>query len=144
MFKHRSVEPVVNVPDDAGTEAQQRTLEQVVDVLDDAGGAQQRIVDQIVRVATETTEAATPTLDRAELDVTQRVIRAKAAPKILAECSLSRAVRLELERVRYEQQAQRRFKRAPGTFSRASESQSWWELSMKTLVVLWIYLLLPP
>ena len=93
----------------------QRTVEQVIDVLDDAEEqAQQRTVEQIVSVATETTEAATTTpLDKAELDVTQHVtqrVQAKAAPKF--ECSLRRGIRLELERVRYQEQAKRRFKRA--------------------------------
>ena len=109
--QQRTAEHVVDEPDGAGESVQQRTVEQVIDVPDDAGGAQQRTVEQIVSVATETTEEATTTLNRAGLDVTQRVIRAKAAPKILAECSLSEAVPLELDRVRYEQQAQRLFKR---------------------------------
>ena len=72
----------------------QRTVEQVIDVPDDAEEqAQPRTVEQIVSVGTGPTEAATTTpLDKAELDVTQRVtqrgIRAKAAPRY--ECSLMR------------------------------------------------------
>ena len=79
---------------------------------------QQRTVQQAVNVPIETAEAepATSTLDREQLDVTQRVtqrvIRAKAAPRY--ENSLMRGVRLELERARFEQAARRR----------ASESQS--------------------
>ena len=97
------------------TSSQQRTVEQVIVVPDDAEvEAQQRTVEQIVSVATQTTEAATTTpLDRAELDVTQRVtqrVQAKAAPRY--KTSLMRGARLELERCRYEQAAQRRFKRA--------------------------------
>ena len=106
---------------------QQRTAEQVIDVLDDAGtGAQQRTVGQVVDAPTETgtaetvpaeTEPATHPLDGVPLGVTHRVerpeVRAKRAPRPpLLEVSLSRSVRLELERVRYEQAAQRRFKRA--------------------------------
>ena len=96
----------------------QRTVEQIIDVPDDAEEqAQQRPVEQIVSVATETTEAATATLDRADLDVTQQVtprVQAKAAPKAAPkfECSLRRSTRLECERVRYQEQAKRRFKRA--------------------------------
>ena len=103
----------VGAPDrDAAQYVQQRTVEQVVDVPDDAGTeAPQRTVEPVVEAVDETT--ATNPLDREPLDETQRVersaVRAKAAAR---EGSLSRAVRLELERVRYEQAAQRRYKRA--------------------------------
>ena len=91
---------------------QQQTVEQVIDVPDKAGlENQQRTVEQAVSVPTETAEMepATSTLDREQLDVT-RVIRAKAAPRY--ENSLMRGVRHELERVRFEQAARRRFQRA--------------------------------
>ena len=103
----------VGAPDrDTAQYVQQRTVEQVVDVPDDAGTeAPQRTVEPVVEAVDETT--ATNPLDREPLDETQRVersaVRAKAAAR---EGSLSRAVRLELERVRYEQAAQRRYKRA--------------------------------
>ena len=110
----RIVEQVVDVPVETGAGVQ-RTVEQVIDVPDDAEEqAQPRTVEQIVSVGTEATEAATTTLlDKAELDVTQHVthlVQAKAAPKF--ECSLRHGKRLELERVRYQEQAKRRFKRA--------------------------------
>ena len=78
--------------------------------------AQQRPVEQIVSVATETTIKAIPTLDRAELDVTQQVpprVQAKAAPKDAPqfECSVARTVRLECERVRFLVQDKRPFMR---------------------------------
>ena len=114
--QQRTAEQVIDVPDDAGTSVQQRTAEQVVD---DAGTeAQQQTVVEVVDETTATKEVvdettATKPLDREPLDETQRVerlaVRAKAAPR---EGSLSRAVRLELERVQYEQAAQRRYKRA--------------------------------
>ena len=107
------------------TEAPQQQQQQSQQLCCDTDGApacdsaqrvQQRTVEQVIDVPTESetaeTEPATFTLDRELLDVTQRVIRAKAAPRTLAECSLSRAVRREFERVRYEQEAQRRCKRA--------------------------------
>ena len=112
---------------DSAKHVQQRTAEQVIDVLDDAGtSAQQRTVGQVVDAPTETgtaetvpaeTEPATHPLDGVPLGVTHRVerpeVRAKRAPRPpLLEVSLSRSVRLELERVRYEQAAQRRFNRA--------------------------------
>ena len=93
----------VGAPDrDTAQYVQQRTVEQVVDVPDDAGTeAPQRTVEPVVEAVDETT--ATNPLDREPLDETQRVersaVRAKAAAR---EGSLSRAVRLELERVRYE------------------------------------------
>ena len=93
-------------------------LSQIIDVPDDVEElAQQQPVEQIVSVATETTIEATPTLDRAELVVTQQVpprVQAKAPPKDASqyECQLARTVRLECERVRYMEQAKRRFKRA--------------------------------
>ena len=54
----------------------------MIDVPDDVEElVRQRPVEQIISVATETTiDEATPTLDGAELDVTQRV-KAKAAPR---------------------------------------------------------------
>ena len=102
---------------DSAQHVQQRTTEQVLDVLDDAGtSAQQRTAGQVVDAPTETetaetvlaeTEPATLSLDQGPLGVTQRVerpkVRAKRAPRPpLLEGWLSRAVRLELERVRYE------------------------------------------
>ena len=67
----QTVEQVVDVP--VATEAGagvQRTVEQIIDVPDDVEKlAQQRPVEQIVGVATETSIDATPTLDRADLDV---------------------------------------------------------------------------
>ena len=93
-------------------------MNKLFDVPDDAEEqAQQRPVEQIVSVATETTIQATATLDRAELDVTQQVlprVQAKAAPKAapMFECSLRGSTRLECERVRYQEQAKRRFKGA--------------------------------
>ena len=110
-------EQVVDAPVATGAGVQ-RTVEQIIDVPDDAEEqAQQRPVEQIVSVATETTIQATATLDRAELDVTQQVtprVQAKAAPKAapMFECSLRRSTRLECERVRYQEQAKWRFKRA--------------------------------
>ena len=95
----------------------QRTVEQIIDVPDDVEElAQQRPVEQIVSVATETTVEATPTLDRADLVVTQQVqprVQAKAAPKDAPqyECQLARTVRFDCERVRYMEQAKRRFMR---------------------------------
>ena len=91
----------VGAPDrDAAQCVQQRTVEQVVD--DVGTEAQQRTVERVVEVIDETT--ATNPLDREPLDETQRVersaVRAKAAPR---GGSLSRAVRLEFNRVRYEQ-----------------------------------------
>ena len=104
------------VTTDAGAGVQ-RTVEQIIDVPDVEELAQQRPVEQVVSVATETTVEATPTLDRAELDVTQQVppcVQAKAASKAAPqyECSLARSIRLECERVRCQEQAKRRFKRA--------------------------------
>ena len=99
----RTVEQVIDVVDDAEEQAQQRTVEQIVDVPVEA-------------VLTETAPAETEskTLDHESLDVTRAVERppprAKAAPQY--ECSLKRGIRLELERVRYQEQAKRRFKRA--------------------------------
>ena len=113
----RTAEQVVDAPVATGAGVQ-RTVEQIIDVPDDAEEqAQQRPVEQIVSVATETTIQATATLDRAELDVTQQVtprVQSKAAPKAAPkfECSLRRSTRLECERVRYQEQAKRRFKRA--------------------------------
>ena len=49
-----------------------------------------------------------PQLDREPLDVTQRVVQAKAVP----EGSISRAVRLGLEVVLFEEEAKRRYQRA--------------------------------
>ena len=127
----RTVEQVVDVPVEAETGAGvQRTVEQVIDVVDDAEEqAQQRTVEQIVdvpveAVLTETAPAETEskTLDHESLDVTRAVERppprAKAAPQY--ECSLKRGIRLELERVRYQEQAKRRFKRA---IERSAERQ---------------------
>ena len=95
------------------------SVEQLIDVPDDVEElARQRPVKQTVSVATETTiDEATPTLDRAELDVTQQVpprVKAKAAPRDVPrlECQFSRSIRVECERVRYMEQAKRRFKRA--------------------------------
>ena len=110
----RNVEQVVDVPVETGAGVQ-RIVEQVIDVPDDAAEqAQQRSVEQIVSVGTEATDAATTTLlDKAELDVTQHVaqrVQAKAAPEF--ECSVRRGTRLELERVRCQEQAKRRIKRA--------------------------------
>ena len=97
----RTAEEVVDVPvtTDAGAGVQ-RTVEQIIAVPDVEELAQQRPVEQVVSVATETTVEATPTLDRAELDVTQQVpprVQAKAASKAAAqyECSLARSIRLE-------------------------------------------------
>ena len=86
---------------DAAQCAQQQTGEQVVDVPDDDAEmeAQQRKVEQAVDVQPVT---AVDTIDQKPLDETQRgrrPVSAKAAP--VQEGSLSRAVRVELERVRY-------------------------------------------
>ena len=92
----------VCAPDpDAAQCAQQQTGEQVVDVPDDDAGteAQQRKVEQAVDVPLVTAE---DTIDQKPLDETQRgrrPVSAKAAP--VQEGSLSRAVRVDLERVRY-------------------------------------------
>ena len=88
---------------DAAQSTQQRTAEQVVNVPDDVelqqtAPVQQRIVEQAVGASN---------LDQEPLNVTQRV-QAKAAP----EGSISRAVRLELERVWFEKEARRRYFRA--------------------------------
>ena len=101
------------MPDDAEEEAQQRNVKQIVNAPVDT-----------VPTETVTAETESVTLDHESLDVTRPVERppprAKAAPKF--ECSLMRGVRLELERVRNEQQAKRRFNRA-GTS--ASSSSVW-------------------
>ena len=95
----------------------QRKVEHIIDVPDDVEElAQQQPVEQVVSVATETTVEATPTLDRAERDVTQPVpprVQAKAAPKDAPqfERQLARSARLECERVSNMEQAKRRFKR---------------------------------
>ena len=115
----QTVEQVVDVPVaiEAGAGVQ-RTVEQIIDVPDDVEElAQQQPVEQIVSVATETTIEATPTLDRAELDVTQQVqpcVQVKAAPRDVPqlECQFALSIRVKCERVRYMEQAKRRFKRA--------------------------------
>ena len=101
-------EAAVSVPESAAgpsdilQRVQQRTVEQVIDVQDEearqqSDRGQQRSDMQAVDV----------NLDRAPLDVTQRV-PAKAAP----EGSCARAVRLELERAQFEKEARRKFLRA--------------------------------
>ena len=86
-------------------------LNKVIDVPGDAGtGAQQRSVAHVVEVADGTT--VVNLLDQEPLDETQRVerpVRTKAAP--VQEGSLARAARLELERVRFEEEARRCYKR---------------------------------
>ena len=95
-----------------------KLLTQIIDVPDDVEElVQQQPVKQIVRVATETTIGATPTLDRAELDVTRQVpprVKAKAAPRDVPqlECQFARSIRVECERFRHMKQDKQRFKRA--------------------------------
>ena len=74
----------------AAQSTQPRVAEQVVDVLDGTEAVHQ--------------------LDREPLDVMQRVVQAKSAPA--PEGCLARAVRLELERVRFEEEAKRHYRRA--------------------------------
>ena len=86
-------------PSDLAQKTQQRIVEQVFDVPDEESQqlserGQRRSDEQVVDV----------NLDRALLAVTQRV-PAKATP----EGSIARAVRLELERVRFEKEARRKF-----------------------------------
>ena len=93
VFSKRTAEQVIDVPDDAGTSAQQRTVEQVVEVDDE-------------------TTAVHP-LDEEPLDETQRaerLVRAGNAPA--REGKLARAVRLELGRVWLQEEARRRYKHA--------------------------------
>ena len=90
-------------PSDLAQKTQQRIVEQVFDVPDEESQqlserGQRRSDEQVVDV----------NLDRAPLAVTQRV-PAKATP----EGSIARAVRLELERVRFEKEARRKFFRSP-------------------------------
>ena len=132
MLEHtqQTVEQVVDVPvtTDAGTSGQRtveqvddvsfeteagagvpRTVEQMIDVPDHVEElVRQRPVEQIISVAETTIDEATPTLDGAELDVTQRV-KAKAAPRNIPQ--LERSIRVECERVRF-MEHERRFKRA--------------------------------
>ena len=83
-----TAEQVVNVPDDAVQSAQQQTAEQVVDVPDE-------------------TEPETQ-LDREPLDETQPLVQPKTPP----EDNISRAVRLELGRILFEEKPKRRYQRA--------------------------------
>ena len=105
----------VREPDDAAHGTKQRTAEQVVAVPDDeelqqTEPVQQRSVEQAVEALS---------LDEEPLNVTQRV-PSKSAP----EGSTARAVRLELERVRFEKEARRKYLRARALSPhRASESR---------------------
>ena len=96
--QQRTVVQVIDVsPEEPREESapQSRSVEQVVDELDDEG----TLVPQ---------PSALAGLDGAPLDVTSRVA-AKTAPY---KGNFERAVRLELERVRFEKEAQRRYLRA--------------------------------
>ena len=96
---------------------QQRTDEQVIDVSTEEpreeSAPQSHSVEQVVGVPDDEGSSvpqpfAPAGLDGAPLDVTRRVA-AKAAPY---EGNIARAVRLELERVRFEKEARRRYLRA--------------------------------
>ena len=116
-----SVEQVIDVPAEESRKefdpVQQRSVEQVIDVPAEESRkefdpVQQRSVEQVIDVpGDEGPSASAPPpsgLDEGPLNVTRRV-GAKAAPY---EGSIARAVRLELERVRYEKEARRRYLRA--------------------------------
>ena len=98
---------------------QQRTVEQVIDVSREEQREESaplpRSVEQVVEVPdnegpleSAPQPSAPSGLDEGPLNVTRRVAP-KAAPY---EGSIARAVRLELERVRIEEEARRRYLRA--------------------------------
>ena len=103
--QHSSDVAAVNFPESAagpsdGTQRlQQRTVEQVFDVQDEKP---RKEPDQVQQRSSE--PAVDASLDEAPLKVTQRV-PAKAAP----EGRIARAVRLELDRVRFEKEARQKF-----------------------------------